>query len=50
MAYLVEITARAERDFVILYETVGAGASGAARRWYSGFREAILSLEELPFR
>lgn len=50
MAYLVEITARAERDFALLHETLGVGASGAARRWYGGFKEAILSLEELPLR
>jgi toxin ParE1/3/4 len=50
MAYLVEMTARAERDFVDLYEALAAGQSGAAQRWYNGLRDAILGLEELPHR
>lgn len=50
MAYLVEMTARAERDFADLYEALAAGQSSAARRWYSGLKEAILGLEELPHR
>jgi plasmid stabilization system protein ParE len=50
MAYLVNITARAERDFAALYEQINAAESGAARRWYIGLKKAILSLEEMPNR
>jgi hypothetical protein len=45
MAYLVNITDRAERDFASHAE-----GSDAALKWYRGFKEAILSLEELPQR
>ncbi len=50
MAYLVNITARAEREFASLYREIHAGESDAALRWYRGLREAVLSLEELPNR
>ncbi len=50
MAYLVEITRRAERDFASLYEEIDAERSGAAFRWYRGLKKAVLSLEELPMR
>jgi plasmid stabilization system protein ParE len=42
--------ARAERDLANLYEEIHAGDSEAARKWYWGLREAVLSLEEVPFR
>ena len=50
MAYLVNITARAERDLAYLYYQIDAGQSVAALKWYRGLKEAILSLEEHPNR
>ena len=50
MAYLVNLTARAERDFAELYEEINAEYSDAALKWYRGFKEAILSLEARPNR
>jgi len=50
MAYLVEIAARAERDLTALFERIDAQNSRAASRWYAGFKNAILSLEDLPYR
>jgi toxin ParE1/3/4 len=50
MAYLVNITARAERDFAELYQQINAAHSEAALKWYRGFKEALLSLEEYPNR
>jgi len=48
VAYLVNITDRAERDLALLYEEIEAGGSNAARRWYQGLKQAILGLEEAP--
>jgi plasmid stabilization system protein ParE len=50
MGYLVKLTPRAERDFVRLYREIDAKHSDAALKWYRGFNEAILSLEEQPNR
>ena len=50
MAYLVNITPRAERDFASLYHEIHAGESDAALKWYRGLKEAVLSLEEQPNR
>lgn len=50
MAYLVNLTARAQRDLVDIYEYIHAADSAAASRWYAGLKEAILSLEEFPYR
>lgn len=50
MAYLVNLTDRAERDLAHLYEEVNAEHSDAALKWYLGFKESILSLEEQPNR
>ena len=50
MAYLVTITARAEREFASLYREIHAEESDAALKWYRGLKEAVLSLEELPNR
>jgi toxin ParE1/3/4 len=50
MAYLVNITSRAERDLVHLYGEINAEDSNAALKWYRGLKEAILSLEEQPNR
>ncbi len=50
MAYLVDITSRAERDLARLYEEINAEDSEAAWKWYQGLKEAILSLEAQPNR
>jgi toxin ParE1/3/4 len=50
VAYLVEFTSRAERDFIGLFEEIRASESGSALRWYRGLRAAVLSLEEMPNR
>jgi plasmid stabilization system protein ParE len=50
MAYLVNITARAERDLACLYAEIDAAHSDAALEWYRGLKEAILSLERHPNR
>jgi toxin ParE1/3/4 len=50
MAYLVNITARAEHDLAYLFDEINAEHSDAALKWYKGLRDAILSLEEHPNR
>jgi len=50
MAYLVNLTVRAERDLAALYDEIDAQNSKAAFKWYAGLKEAILSLEEMPYR
>jgi plasmid stabilization system protein ParE len=50
MAYLVSITSRAARDLAQLYEDINARGSEASIRWYTGLKQSILSLEELPRR
>ena len=50
MAYLVNITSRAERDLEHLYSEIDAAGSAAARKWYQGLKKEILSLKENPNR
>jgi plasmid stabilization system protein ParE len=50
MAYLVNITARAERDLDSLFEAIRAEDSETALKWYKGLYEAILTLVRLPHR
>ncbi|MGD1098699.1 MAG: type II toxin-antitoxin system RelE/ParE family toxin [Bryobacteraceae bacterium] len=50
MAYLVNLTSRAARDLAHLYIEINARNSDAALTWYRGFKQAILSLEEQPYR
>jgi plasmid stabilization system protein ParE len=50
MAYLVNLSARAQRDLVQIYRRINAADSDAAVKWYRGFKQAILSLEEQPNR
>ncbi len=50
MAYLVKLTARAQRDLVHLYAEINAEYSEAALKWYRGLKGAILGLEEQPNR
>lgn len=49
MAYLVNITVRAERDLALLYEEIEADSSSMARKWYQGLKRAILDLEDQPY-
>ncbi len=50
MAYVVNLTSRAERDLAHLYEEIEAEHSAAALKWYRGLKETILSLETYPNR
>ena len=50
MAYLVNITGRAERDLANLYQEINAESSTAALAWYRGLKKSILILEENPNR
>jgi toxin ParE1/3/4 len=50
VAYLVNITSRAERDLAHLYGEINAEHSDAALKWYRGLKEAILRLEDHPNR
>jgi toxin ParE1/3/4 len=50
MAYLVNISTRAQRDLAQIYRRINADDSDAALKWYLGFKQAILSLEEQPNR
>ena len=50
MAYLVELTRRAERDLTYLFEWISASDSVAATRWFNGREQAIYTLERFPRR
>ena len=50
MAYLVRIAARAERDLASLYQQINAPDSVAARRWYQGLKQAMMTLADRPNR
>ena len=50
MAYLVNLTSRAERDLAHLYSHIMAADSVGALKWYRRLKEAILSLDEQPSR
>ena len=50
MAYLVELTLRAERDLDYLYQRISADDSAAAARRFNGLEEPIFTLERLPRR
>jgi plasmid stabilization system protein ParE len=50
MAYVVNLSARAQRDLAQIYRRTNAHDSDDALKWYRGFREAILNLEEQPNR
>jgi toxin ParE1/3/4 len=50
MAYLVRITARAERDLEDIYTYIEAEESDAAFAWFRGLTQKIFSLETLPNR
>ena len=50
MGYLLNLAARAERDFADLYDEINAEHSDAAFKWYRGFEEVILTLQDQPKR
>jgi toxin ParE1/3/4 len=50
MAYAVELTRRAERDLIELYEFLCAKRSSDAQRWFKGLEKAIQKLELHPRR
>src|SRR5579863_3916025 len=50
MAYLVSLTARAQRDLFALYQYIQAEDSSAADLRYRGLKRAIFSLERFPHR
>jgi toxin ParE1/3/4 len=50
MAYLVNLSARAQRDLAQIYRRINVADSDAALKWYRGFKQAILGLEEQPNR
>lgn len=50
MAYLVNITSRAERDLTLLYSQINAKSSRSALKWYRGLKNHILTLEKHPGR
>jgi toxin ParE1/3/4 len=50
MAYVVSLTARAERDLDEIYEHLHAAESAAARRWFEALRQTIFTLQEHPNR
>src|SRR5665213_121496 len=50
MGYVVNLTARAERDLVWLHQTINVAGSQTALKWYRKLKQVILSLEENPNR
>ncbi len=50
MAYLVELTARAEQDLNHIYELISADDSVAAALWFNGLEAAIDGLKRFPRR
>ena len=50
MAYLVELTFRAERDLDYLYQWIAAADTAAAANWFNGLELAIYTLERFPRR
>lgn len=50
MAYLVELTLRAERDLDYLYQRISTDDSATAARSFNVLERAIYTLERLPRR
>ena len=50
MAFLVELTNRAQRDLAAIYEYIQAETSDQASRWFNGLEAAIFSLASQPER
>jgi toxin ParE1/3/4 len=50
MTYRVDITTRASRDLIRIFESINAANSSEARDWFNGLEAAVLSLDEHPAR
>jgi plasmid stabilization system protein ParE len=50
MEYVVNLSARAERDLAEIADYIGVRHSSAALRWFEGLEKAINSLERFPRR
>jgi toxin ParE1/3/4 len=50
MAYRVEISTRARRDYAELFSALHAQDSATAARWHRALKRAILSLGTMPER
>ena len=50
MAYRIEITTRAQRDLMSIYQRIEAETSVQAARWFNGMAVALSSLEAYPRR
>ena len=50
MAYRVKLMPRAQRDLAGIYDWIGARSSDPARTWYSGLKDSIRSLRNIPYR
>jgi plasmid stabilization system protein ParE len=50
VAYLVNLTLRAQRDLAQLFDHINTRNSEAALDWYRGLKGAILTLKEQPNR
>ena len=50
MAYLVELSTRAEQDLIHIAQRISAGESAAAALWFDGLDKAISTLENFPRR
>jgi plasmid stabilization system protein ParE len=50
MAYLVELSVRAEQDLDEIFNRISAGDSADAALWYFGLEKAINTLRSLPRR
>ena len=50
MAYLVELSTRAEQDLIHIAQRISAGESASAARWFDGLDKAISTLENFPRR
>jgi toxin ParE1/3/4 len=48
VAYLVNVSSRAERDLASVYDRIHAEHSETALRWYAGLKKTVLSLEDKP--
>jgi toxin ParE1/3/4 len=50
MTYKVRIMPRAKQDLEMIYLFIHAASSEAARKWYLGFKKALLTLSANPQR
>jgi toxin ParE1/3/4 len=48
MAYRVEVSRRAQRDFITIFDTINAEQSPASARWFVGLEDAVMGLAAAP--